>query len=236
MYVYRYKHIYLYVCNIFTYIYIYTHIYLTYDIYIYTYFTYYIMIYDVILCYIVLDIFNWFHIVIYAPLARLRPESLRVDPNGFDHFLWGERVKISKPGTHNFKKEEVILRLNTILNYFHMSMMFHWYWSDPFLRNPLFVRPVGHFPASERASPPQVHGVSLESLDIAMNRIDFRGALVTWWKMSLATGLYRQIWVREPSVFRCFLECSTVFIAIKGGLKSQKCPTMIYAYLCSYME
>ena len=111
MYVYRYTCIYLYVCNIYIYIYIYAYIFNIWYIYIHilNYFIYIYIYYD-ILCYIVLGIFNWFHIVIYAPLARLRPMSQS----------WSQRFRPFFMGgtSQNFKKEEVILRLDTFLNYF----------------------------------------------------------------------------------------------------------------------
>ena len=53
-----------------------------------------------------------------------------------------------------------------------------------------------------------------------MNRIDFRGALVTWWTRALQqdiTGLHRQIWLGEPLFSDVFWSVALFLSPSKGG-------------------
>ena len=186
-------------------------------IYIYTYFELFIYIY--ILWHIVLYSTWYIQLISYSDLCTTSPSTTHVPeliPTVSTIFYGGNESKIQKRRSDS--------EAGYILELFHMSMMFHWYLFDPFLRNPLFVWPVGHFWTSIKGIPsPGAWGVLRKpGYRHESHWLSWRlGDLVN---SSLATGHNRTPptdLTGRTIVFRCFLECSTVFIAIKGGLKSQ---------------
>lgn len=185
-----------------------------------TYIYIHILIYYDILCHIVIYSTWYIELISYSDLCTTSPSTTRESQS------WSQRFRPFFMGgtSQNFKARNPQLQKRRsdseaeynleLFPYVHdVPLILIWsIFEKPFICST--CRPL---PSITGASPPQVHGVSLESLDIAMNRIDFRGALVTWWKMSLATGLYRQIWVCEPLFSDVFWSVALFLSPSKGG-------------------
>ena len=212
MYVYRYKCIYLYVCNMYIYI---IHIFNRWYICIYTHIFCTIMIYYVILCYIVLGIFNWFHIVIYAPLARLRPMSQSWSQRFRAFFMGGTSPNFIARNPQLQKKKKWFWGWihSWSISYVHdVPLIFIW----SIFEKP-FIWPVGHFWTSIKGIPsPGAWGVLRKpGYHHESHWLSWRlGDLVN---SSLATGLYRQIWLGEPLFSDVFWSVALFLSPSKGG-------------------
>ena len=104
--------------------------------------------------------------------------------------------------------------------------------NDNFFEKPyIWPRPLGSLGIPKN---PQVHGVSLESLDIAMNRIDFRGALVTWWTSAVDSSGRPKVGGSQVFFDKC--DWSSIEIDIIKIYYTHTIPIILYPILIVFFD